>query len=226
MDRPEEFARCNLTTRPNDTDGMNRYRIIRTPANGLLKAICLGIDAVGAYTHYYRGRTRPHTQPDCEACQAGVPTRWLGYLGVLLPKEMEIAILEFPSGCCSVLDEYLRLHRSLRGAEIWSMRAGSRPNARVRIQLRPGSRTEGQLPADPDIRIFLARLWDLHSETLERRIDAPAVDDRPIVLPTRAEDLLVRGGESDSEVNERRRLLEQYAAEESRALRPSTNGVH
>lgn len=164
-------GRVDFCSRPSDDDPTAKFRIQRTPAGNGIKGVILSPDIVGAYTHYYRGRTRPHTTPYCEACDNQTPVRWHGYFG-LLGKSGDVVIFEITATPVRVFDEYLRLHKTLIGALMVARRIGLRENARVHITLqREPDRPLITLPEPPDVRLFLSRLWDLKGESLHRGDD-------------------------------------------------------
>lgn len=141
--------------------------IRRTPAAGVLAAVITSPDMLGAYTHYYGGRTVPCARPDCKACADGLPYRWHGYVSAWDLRTAEHVLLEVTAAGAEPLVEYHRSHGTLRGCEIRASRPTKRHNGRVAIHTRPYDLKTARLPREPNLLAVLAHLWSLPLEALQ-----------------------------------------------------------
>lgn len=137
------------------------YRILRTPTTQPIEMIVLSDEIYGPDCHYYQGRTRPHTAPTCEACDAGAPFRWQGYLAVMLCRMRDLALFEFTAAASAPLVEYYTVNHSLRGVQIRASRANAKPNGRVILQVSRGDLGLYAAPPAPDVPEILARIWQV-----------------------------------------------------------------
>ena len=137
------------------------YRIVRTPTAGQLDMLVLSEAIYGVDCHYYQGRTRPHTEPTCEACEVGTPYRWQGYLAVMMTRLRDLALFEFTAASAAPLVEYFETNRTLRGVNIKASRVNSRPNGRVILQVTRGDLGLYSAPPEPEVEEILARIWQV-----------------------------------------------------------------
>lgn len=137
------------------------YRIIRTPTSNPIDMLILSEAIYGVDCHYYQGRTRPHTQPTCEACDVGSPYRWQGYVAVLLTRLRDLALFEFTAAAAAPLVEYYETNRTLRGVAMKAARVNARPNGRVILQVTRGDLSMYAAPPAPDVAEILARIWQV-----------------------------------------------------------------
>ncbi len=145
--------------RPADADLRTSYRIVRTPQIGELTGMIISHEIYGCETHYHRGRTRPHTEPICEACDEGLGKRWQGFLAILLTKTRDLALFEFTAAAAAPLVEYYEHNRGLEGAVIRAYRTTAKANARVVIRIERGDTDLFHCPPPPDVATLLARIW-------------------------------------------------------------------
>lgn len=157
-----------FSSRPTAEEGGARVSIVRTPAGRSMSMIVLSHDAVGVYTHYYRGLTRPCMGGGCEACEHDSSMRWHGYLGVQGMKSGDLGVFEFTAPGADACDQFLKLHGTLRGAQLIASRAGQRENSRIVLRFSTSDRAPLLLPAAPDVRQFLFRLWSVTSPKEQR----------------------------------------------------------
>jgi len=146
---------------PPDEQLRTAYRIVRTPSSGELQGLILSNEIYGTWTHFFNGRTRPHTEPCCEACDAGQNQRWQGYLAVLLTRARDLVLFEFTAPASAPLVEYQEHNRGLRGAVMRAYRNSPRPNARVTIRLERGDIDMYSPPPAPNIAEILSRIWSI-----------------------------------------------------------------
>lgn len=148
-----------FSDRPNEEQVGTRYQLVRTPANKRARFRVLSHKCVGVPTHFYRGRTQPHTIPTCEACDEGITSRWHGYIGVQGFATGEVFVLEITAHCEEALHHYTQKHGTLRGADLSVYRRGSKANSPVHAIIVPGIFDHTALPAPPDVEAFLRRIW-------------------------------------------------------------------
>lgn len=149
----------NWTNRPPEGEYSDAYRLIRVPATTPIMGIVTSADIIGTQTHFWRGRTRPHTQTHCEACEAGNEPRWHGYVSIMGTKTGEHAILELTPTTVKTIEKWIAEHGSIRGATIIASRLGKKINGRILVQLKPTIDQARELPKPIDIPKALLRLW-------------------------------------------------------------------
>lgn len=151
------------TDRPDRGDGSTQIAILRSRPAKTIGGIITSIDCVGAYTHYWKGRTCLCTHPNCDPCDASRAPRWYGYLAVVPPNGGQAAILEITPSCVPALDAYRESHGTLRGALIKVQRANAKINARVICTLTEGSFGGEKLPTAPNVKAQLCKMWEVPS---------------------------------------------------------------
>lgn len=176
--------RVPLTNRPDREIREPRIEIVRTPKTGGLAGLCLSHDVAGAYTHWYRNRTRPCTRPACEACENKCPWRWHGYLAIMSTMTQNVVILEITTGPLDAIDAWMKAHGTLRGARISVTRVNKNPNARVKMTITPAAADQRTLPEAPPIAYHLAKIWDGGLASLERGADPGGVEQLNLELYT------------------------------------------
>lgn len=147
--------------RPADTELRTSYRIVRAPTTGELNGMVLNREIYGCDTHYFHGRTRPHTEPICEACDEGAGKRWQGYLGLLLTKTRDLVLFEFTAAAAAPLVEYFEHNKGLDGAMIRAYRTSTKANARVVIRIERGDTDLFAAPKAPNVQEILNRIWGI-----------------------------------------------------------------
>jgi hypothetical protein len=148
-------------SRPADAELRTSYRIVRAPTTGELSGLVLNQEIYGCDTHYFHGRTRPHTEPICEACDEGAGKRWQGYLGLLLTKSRDLVLFEFTAAAAAPLVEYYEHNRGLNGAMIRAYRTSMKANARVVIRIERGDTDLFAAPKAPNVAEILTRIWGI-----------------------------------------------------------------
>jgi hypothetical protein len=141
-----------------NTHSLPLRRVSRAP----VIAICLSSKPLGAEVHFFRGRTRPHTNDGtCEACHAGQAPRWRGYLTLWDREQRQTWITEITPYAYDGLKEGLTSFGTLRGHTIKLERTKPNPNAPLQATVYAALTREEELPPEPDIRHILERIWDL-----------------------------------------------------------------
>lgn len=171
-DQDGEWAR-----RPRTEDLPDQWRIMRAGAGGHPASMILSEDTVGAYTHFWGGRTRLCLKNDCEPCSKGRVPRWRGYVAVVSSKSGKFGILELTPMCVPDIERFMKERPTLRGAIITLSRKGKKENGQLECVLEwsPGNGTN--LPPCPDVLRHLRRIWRLTHEPLptEHQLDARTV---------------------------------------------------
>lgn len=154
-----------FSRRPEKERGDLAIPLVRCKPGRGVSGVILSDDTIGAYTHYWRGRTQICTRPECDACNADRRPRWYGYLGVWNPESRARAIFEVTPSCMESIDYYFTKFGSLRGAEIKLCRASPKINARVIAELKAGNYAGDKLPEAIDVRGILTKMWEIKEET-------------------------------------------------------------
>jgi len=157
----EHSAPISWSNRPDDLSTTAGYDLIRCPASGVHNAIITSADILGVKVHYYHGRTRPHLNEFCPACDDRNPWRWRGYLSACHPKSLNSVALEITAPCVNALDDYLKHWGSLRGAVIMLWRPSHQPNGRISCRVEQSRFPVEQLPAAIDLEALLLKLWEI-----------------------------------------------------------------
>jgi hypothetical protein len=152
------------TNRPDRGDHPTQLQLLRCRPSHPLLAIITADDVLGAYTHYWKGRTRICTHPTCDACDAHHAPRWYGYLAVVSTAMTAPTLVEITPSCIEAIESYLHEYRTLRGAQLTLKRANPKANSRLQATLEPSAYRDGKLPAAPDVRAQLERIWEIKVE--------------------------------------------------------------
>ena len=145
---------------PPEQDHDYVHRIVRTPADGDIRAIVTSGAPIGCCTHYMNHRTTPcEGPPDCPACKEGFSWRWHGYLSAMLTQSLEHIIFEFTATASDTFRNYMGQHTSLRGCHFKAFRPSKRANGRVVIQAVPADLVRWTLPDPPDLKAILCHVW-------------------------------------------------------------------
>lgn len=151
---------------PKDTTGYS-LPIKRTPPTAPLVAVVTSEDLLGCYTHFYLGRTQPHTTPTCPACEANMPYRWHAYLAAIDVKTGLHFLFECTAIAAEAFVTFREAYGSLRGCKFEARRQNRSPNGRILIRTAPIDRKALQLPTAPDLTKLLATLWSVSADTTQ-----------------------------------------------------------
>lgn len=147
------------TDRPAASDLPDAWKILRTGKNGTVPLYCLSPDTTGAYVHYWSGRTRLCLKSACEPCEKLNVPRWRGYLAVIVSTNRATRLLEVTPSCVLAIERQLTERGTLRGSVIQVSRKGKAANGELDLSFLPSGAYAGDLPADPDVRSHLCRIW-------------------------------------------------------------------
>jgi len=136
-------------------------RLLRTPAKGKLQLLITSADLIGCFTHFFSGRSMPCTGQGCEACAAGSSGRWHGYVAAIEQSSNEQIIFEVTAAAAEALANYRAKHGTLRGCDCIAARVAPRPNARVRLHMRPLDLSARDLPQPINLPAALCHIWGL-----------------------------------------------------------------
>jgi len=137
------------------------FRLLRTPTRGKLELYITSPDLIGCWTHFWTGRTVPCTGPDCEACQAGSSSRWHGYVAAVDVKTSEPVVFETTANAAEQLASYRTKNATLRGCHCLASRTSPRPNARVRLLMKPLDLAHTNLPQPMNLQAALCHIWGI-----------------------------------------------------------------
>jgi len=149
------------SARPDRGENPTQLQMMRCKPGHPLGGIVLGDEIVGAYTHYWKGRTSICLHPTCDACDALRAPRWYGYICVMAEVGKALALLELTPSCLPAIEDYLRDYGTLRGAKIVIARVNKKPNSRLQCTVTPGHFDKGVLPKSPDVKQHLCKIWEL-----------------------------------------------------------------
>lgn len=158
------------TPRPNRKRDDLPLPLLRVRPGKPLTGIITNADIVGAYTHFWRGRTTPCTGPTCDACEAQHAARWYGYACIWNPTNNHQAIAELTPACVPAIDAYLAQFGTLRGAAIELARTNRKTNSRISCSIKPSPYTTDKIPAAFALQAQLERMWEMYPNTNAAKI--------------------------------------------------------
>ena len=169
----------NFSSDPPLENTRYALRLLRTPAKKKLHLIVTSDNLIGCWTHFFGGRTVPCTRPDCEACTAGTSSRWHGYLSAIDPDTSEHLLFECTASAAESFAVYRKRHETLRGCEFVADRVNPRPNARLRLKMKPADLAHINLPQPANLQAALCHIWGLplcETQVLHDTPQAPAIE--------------------------------------------------
>jgi hypothetical protein len=152
----------------NDPKGQP-LQIRRVPPNRPTHCVATSTALVVVRTHFWGGRTVPHDNEHCQPCNEGCPTREHAYTAAYCHNTAFHFLLELTYTAARNLQDYVAEHGTLRGCEITAERWHGKANSRIIIECAPYDSRKYQLPEEPDIRLCLARLWQLPEVKLQMK---------------------------------------------------------
>jgi len=152
----------NWTQEPPDPADHHSFRIVRTPADGLLSGIVTCPIVQGCPTHYYKCRTLPcEGQAKCEACQQGHSWRWHAYISAIMIPSHEHFLFEFTAAASDTFKHYFNHYRTLRACKFSARRPTKKINGRVVIACTRIDEANTPLPEAPDVKKILCHIWGI-----------------------------------------------------------------
>jgi len=151
-------------TRPNRATSQTTTPLHRSKPGRTINGIITSNDLVGAYTHFWKGRTSLCTYPECEPCSVSRSARWYGYLHIWNPETNASGILEITPSCLPAIDDWLEKFGTLRGAKISVSRASHKINSRVVATLKATNFAIDRIPPCVDVISQLCRMWEVTRE--------------------------------------------------------------
>lgn len=153
------------TNRPDRDPTTLHLDILRARPGKAYSGVSMATDVVGAYTHYWRGRTVLCTTPNCDACHAQRKARWYGYIPLWEPDTDRRVLLEITAACLDAIDAYIASNDTLRGARVTVRRANNKINSKIIATLTHAGLTDGRIPTEPPTRQLLERMWEIETNT-------------------------------------------------------------
>lgn len=145
---------------PTDPRGQG-LPLVRTPANGCLRAILTSEKLIGTDTHFWGGHTVPCERPECEACASGIEYRWHGYVSAYNPKTQLHFVFEMTAQAAETFKQYIIENETLRTAFFEAYRWNHRKNGRVILKVNPSATPSHVLPNAPDLTQVMSVIWRL-----------------------------------------------------------------
>jgi hypothetical protein len=124
--------------------------------------VILSSKVVGVYTHYVGGRTLPCTgkNGDCWIDHRKTSTRWQGWVAVSnLHSVAQWGYLCLTQTAFQRNEYLVGLAENLRGLQLKVGRAGGEKNSLLFCSATGRYALMNRLPAEPDVKAFLMRLW-------------------------------------------------------------------
>lgn len=137
------------------------FDLVRVKQQSSVKAVVTSDRSLSIPTHYWGGRTMPHPDHDCPACQEGMAYRWHTYVACFSLKRKLHVIFESTSTAAKPFDLYFRAYGTLRGCEFTAHRLGTRVNSRVLIETKPANLELESIPNEPALMKCLCRIWNV-----------------------------------------------------------------
>ncbi len=156
----------SFQTDPPVDDRGTALPLMRCPANKTIQGIILSDDLLGTNTHYYRGRTSPCDQGNCDACNDGFPWRWHAYVVLYSRSTHAKTLFEMTAKCCEPLLTYRKAYGTLRGCVLSAKRVNSSANSRVLLTTSHADLQQLSLPESPDILKALSIIWNIELPSL------------------------------------------------------------
>lgn len=147
-------------TPPPNANGPG-MQLLRTPTGKALNAVVTSPDLIGCHTHFFMGRTTPHDDADCDACDAGIPTRWHTYLSACQCQTHLHFIFETTERGSDAFIDFRNRYGSLRGCQFTARRANSAINSRVLITTKRIDLQTIVLPPPPNLIRCMATIWNV-----------------------------------------------------------------
>lgn len=148
---------------PKPKQRARKYDILRIPGSGAGGLILLGHAFTWHELHYWRRRTTPHFQENCEACEHNTPIRERGYIAVTPRKKIDVQILEVTDQCEDDINAAAENLQTLRGQMVSLERMEKATNGKLRIEFIGKSIDQSLLPESPDVEEVLRRVWGMRS---------------------------------------------------------------
>lgn len=157
---------------PPNRSSLDHLPLKRIGAKGNLRAAITSPAILGVWTHFMGGRTLACVAHDCPGCEAGMPRRWEGYLGVWTSGQSKHIILAVTPGAAIGIHDSAPDPQNLRGLVLVAERLGTRANARLQARVEPYDISQLKLPPIPDLKAHLLHIWGL--DQAHASMDHPA----------------------------------------------------
>jgi hypothetical protein len=152
------------TGRPEANDAQSKVKLIRCPAKGVFVFYITSAQIHSTRIHYYKGRSRPHTKPSCEACDAGNEHRYKGFIAACNKHDRGQGIIELTAGPADQLYDHLENKGSIRGLIIQLTRPSGRANGLIEITIRKPDIDPEELPKPPNVIQALKKIWQIQDQ--------------------------------------------------------------
>jgi hypothetical protein len=158
----EGSSREIFLRRPNEIKQNVAWPMMRQKGSKIQFGTMISKDTIGAYLHYWRGRSVPHVYDGrCEACDKGYPFRYYGYAAALVGPNDVHGLIEFTDAAMAQVDAAYCKFRTLRGLVFKQSRVNLRSNGRMHVHFEEARRDRGELPKTPDVIKMLMNMWEV-----------------------------------------------------------------
>ena len=145
---------------PDDDEGLS-YPLHRVKGGGKLRCTILSDEMLACPTHYVSNKTLQCMGEDCPRCKHNVEKRWHGWVAGHQWDTGKTKIVELTHRAAISVQRWRKEFGILRGATLELVRPAKKHNGRLFASLTPRSLPLESLPACPNVRACLYRLWGL-----------------------------------------------------------------
>jgi hypothetical protein len=180
INKPDKSVKW--TDRPSQRELGPKFTVIWPLWQQPVTAVALGNRVLGVQLHWIGHRTFPCFHEECPIDHQVAPTRWAGYLAVLVPGCRLPTVLAVSEAGFAPLDTLERQGNGLRGYRLRFTRSTPGRRSRVLVALVSEEKQTGLPPAFP-VAPLLLQLWGLDPLTPPQAIvgDGIRVDVEDII---------------------------------------------
>jgi hypothetical protein len=146
---------------PSQSPKAKKYKLLRVPGRGIGNLVLLGNEFLWHDLHYWRRRTIPHFETNCEPCEYHCPIRERGYIAVAGKLETRVLILEVTDNCGDAVRELMAERKSLRGCIVNLSRLEKKDNGKLTLHSDGKQVDQSLIPDSPDVGECLRRIWGM-----------------------------------------------------------------
>lgn len=159
---------------PDPDQAEYSFRVVRTPAKGVLRGLITTPKVLGCPTHFVHNRTVPCTgEATCPWHAEGYSWRWHGWVACILYGTYDHVIFEFTAAASDPFKTYYLCHQTMRACRFTASRPSGRSNGRITIGCTRVDEQTVKIPEAPNLRKLLCHLWNIpyvevSEDTMER----------------------------------------------------------
>jgi hypothetical protein len=144
----------------------SEYDLVRTRGNKPTFIVCTSNKWCGIGTHWRGRKGEPCRGAQCYCLDEPIELRWKGYLSGIEPTTRKQIIHEFTGGAFSTVRAAYEEFGTLRGVKFNFWRLGGSDTGYLLGRCDGMSRKASDLPAEPDIRKLMCRIWKISPKDL------------------------------------------------------------